>query len=254
MTQQNAAPGVETPAGGAPPPGEGGQPGGTPNPAPAEAGGKGGSNVDWQEKARFWESEAKKAFTERDQLKGLRERAAKADELERASKEREEREAVQRGEYQKLFEARTAELTALQQKLKEADDAKADIVRRHRSELARRDLRSAYRGLGGVDEELFDTLASRALESGEVAVDDNGQVNGVEAFLKKIRDGKPHLFGGGGQAAGASSPGSLGAAGPILDPKKLNPDGRRGSLARGPVFNPEQHKSFREMMQRPKKP
>lgn len=203
MGIENPGAGADASAAGAARPDGSANPGGTPNPGTADAGKGGTDTVD------YWKSEAKKAFEARDGARkafleseeGKKLLAAQQQIEEHARKQALEVEeaAKKRGEFEKLYgeaktkaeqaEARIAELEA-----KHKSDVEG-LTRKQKAGRARDALETAYRAVGGVDPEAFLILTAKAIDDGDVKVDDDGKVTGVEAVVKKHQDARPHLFG-----------------------------------------------------------
>ncbi|MGH2625472.1 MAG: hypothetical protein ACRDHY_02335 [Anaerolineales bacterium] len=217
MAGEQQPAGVETPGQGTPAPGAGAQPGGTPSPGPADAGGQGGENTveHWKAKATHWEREAKGAFQARDQAKT---RFLDSDEGKSLIKDRDElaglkdAAAKEKGQWKELAEAKETENKALKAQIEEGG-------RRAKATAIRTALDSAYVAAGGLDSETFTALTA---SPAAITVGDDGKVAGVEEIVKKLKETKPHLFKPAG-AGGGGGPGPIVSGQVSDDPLKPKP-------------------------------
>lgn len=240
MSQQQQASGASADAGatgGQSSADAGGTQGGTPSPGAADAANK-GTGKTYDEKTFKEVVEKRDALkAERDTLTAqLAETQKQLGELQKAQKAREEAEALQRGEFQKVAEQRGQEITSLTGKLTEKDQAIESLKKSHRDEVAKLRLSTLYTAAGGIDPDIFEkTFAEEAIKTEKVkVVDDGKKLEGAEAFIVEIRKTKPHLFRGGGSTEGSSAsvPGGTGRTAPVKDPYRVNPEGKRPSLMR----------------------
>lgn len=235
MTQQNPNPPADAGGNGTPPPGAGGQttpPAGTTAP---EGAGSGGDPT-------YLKAEAAKAYAARDEAKAkVRELEAK---LAAAAPAPATPPPVQAppasppvaGTQTALPADIMARFADLERKVEEAKGQTAKQFEEQQRTLQSTRLRSetlsAYERYGGVDKELFDVLAIKAIGEGKITADALGQPTGVEQFILDVGKSKPHLFRG---VVGASIPGGRGGV-VSSDGRKLIPEGQRGSLASGPLI------------------
>jgi len=228
----------------------------TPSSTPADAG-QGGKTP--EERAAYFEAEAKKSFAQRDsyksQLDALQVKAKRADELEQKEAERlkaqrdaEEADAVKRGEYQKVVDgqkAKIAELEARQADLeKKHSNERAALQVQRETERKESAIELAYKAAGGFDPDIVTQPAIRkAIDDGSIKIED-GKVVGIEPVLASLKKAKGHLF---RNPDDKGSPGATGGSPPQT--RKLLGNGKAGSLAEGPRFT---NKERLELMKRGK--
>lgn len=201
-----------------------------------------------------WKTEAKNAFTKRDalaaELKAEREaKAALAAELERAKSgtqgaaaggsstgagagttfDPKAVETVAGSAAERAAQARLDAWTAAQNRAKLEDT-----------------VTSSFKAAGGQYEDLLAPKLEQAIKDGKVTVDAAGRVQGHEAFVAGLRNTHPLLF---GPVAAGSIPGGSGAT-VMQDLRKANPDGRRGSLATGPIWTAEQRRNAEQALRK----
>jgi hypothetical protein len=237
-TQEGAGAGAN-PGAGAASADAGANPGGTPNPGAADATTKGGKTYD--------ETAFKGVVQERDAAKqAARELQAqiaalteKVGAFEQSKKAAEEAALAEQGKFKELYEKERAARET-------AERTAAEAASSARTRVAKTQIESAFKGLGGVDAEWLDFKASKAIEKGDLKIGNDGAVAGLEVFLDGLRKAHPAQFGAAAATGGGGTvPGGTGAA-PPSDPKKLL-QGRRGNLGDGPVLKPDERRALNEM-------
>jgi hypothetical protein len=232
-------PGVDAPVGGTPTPVDAGAKlAGTPTPAAVDAAGKQGKVYDEayvrqliadRDNAR---KNAEASFLGSERGKKLLSDAAEHGKFVLAEKERAEKEAIARGEHEKVIAEKSA-------RIRELEDREVASTRMGRESLLRREFESKYRAAGGFDPGDAQVELEKALRDGVITVDEAGQVSGVAALIKKIADARPRWFNSNAQQVLAQmGDGVVSAAAQALDdrgpPEDEQFDGGIPSLSRPP--------------------
>lgn len=199
--------------------------------------------------ADYWSGEAKAAFAKRDAEATQRKAAegerdalkARVAELEKAAPQGQsgaQASGAGTGAAAPTFDPKVAEAAG-------STAAKAEMAawRAEQNRIKLEDtVAIAYKAVGGLDQDYLSFKVDQAVKEGKLTVDATGRVQGHEAFITGLRTTQPHLF---GKPPEGAIPGGAGSA-VMNDLRKANPDGRRGSLAQGPVWKPEQRRAAEE--------
>lgn len=127
-------------------------------------------------------------------FKQLNERAKKAAELEKQQQDSEKQKLKEQQKWQELAEKTEAQ--------------KAEIEQKYKTTLVDMKIQAEAAKVGAIDTEAVAKLIDRA----GIAIDDNGNVTGVESAITAMRESKQYLFGQSGNArlGSATNPGTDG--------------------------------------------
>lgn len=206
--------------------------------------------------ADYWQTEAKNAFAKRDAEAAQRKAAeterealrARIAELEKAKPTGQENAQRVEGNAAgaSTFDSKVVEATAGTAGSAAAKAELAAYIAAQNRVRLEDTVTATFKAVGGKYDDLLAPKLEQAIKEGKLSVDQAGRVQGHEAFIAGLRTTHPILF---GDPPPGAIPGGAGA--PALNElRKANPDGRRGSLAQGPVFTEAQRKNAEQALRK----